>query len=244
MRGLMVVAMCAFLAAPALGARYRTYDFTIDQSMSYMEFGFYGAMSMYYGSSPIAGNFQMRYDSDAVPNWESTCIAMHDIDAWNTNTFSFGFGPLSGKIWPGYSGMPIPGYPGGMRLLGFDKDRNEGTGPADNVHYTESTTVNWTEVYVEGEGYMPALSPPYFTLSEWVGPMPWLIHAAMDNGLGVPTPGNVETTLQTRGLYPIQPGVYLDVIIVLAGAGDIVPEPGTLSLLALSGLALIRRRRA
>lgn len=244
MRGLMVVAMCALMVAPAFAVSYRTYDFTIDSSMSYMEFGFYGAMSMYYGSSPIAGGFQMRYDADLVPDWESHCVAMKDIDAWNTSTFSFGFGALSARIWPGYSGMPIPGYPGGMRLLGFDQDATEGTGPADNIHYTESTTVEWTEVLVQGEGYISALSPPYFTLNEWVGPMPWLIHAAMDNGLGVTVPGPVETTLQTRGLYPIQPGVYLDVIIVLAGAGDIVPEPGTLSLLALSGLALIRRRRA
>jgi hypothetical protein len=211
-----------------------------------MEFGFAGAMSMYYGSSPIAGSFQMRYDADLVDQglWESHCIAQRDIDAWNTQMFSFGFGPLSGIIWPGYSGLPIPGYPGGMRLTGFDKDNSLYGTPADTAHYLESGTVNWTEVYVEGEGYMPALSPPYFTLSEWVGPMPWLIHAALDNGLGVTVPGPVETTMYTRGLYPVQPGVYLDVIIMIAGAGDMVPEPGTMSLLALSGLALIRRRRA
>jgi hypothetical protein len=171
-------------------------------------------------------------------------MQMEAISAASTTAFSFGFGAVTGKFQ----------NPGDLTFTDFDENDDMGTYPpfpGNDVLYGGppiSSNLVYTEVYVYGIGYLSALSPPYFTLDEWIGPAPWSVQVASDNALGVngvaAGPPEVEAVLHLRGLYPVQTGTTIDFILHLAGQGlVVVPEPATLCLLGLAGLPLLRRRR-
>ena len=207
--------------------------FTIDPARSYTELGFYGAPSFTYGSSPLVGEYGVM-TMNPVANWANGVFELETISAVSTTSFSFGFGAVTG----------IFQNPGDLTFTDFDEGDND-QGFAWGEPAVASGTI-YTEVYVYGVGYLSALSPPYFTLDEWIGPAPFVTQLAWDDNLGVngAVAGDVESVIHLRGLYPVQTGTTIDFILHLEGQGVIqVPEPATLSMLGLACLPLLRRRR-
>ena len=242
MRGLVALVVLALVAGPALAAGPgNDTTFVLDESQSFIEMGFYGSPSFTYGSSPLAGSFVLNLsNTECLPaDWNVHC-EFEGINAASTAPFSFGFGATT-MHWL---------TAGALQLTDFDEYDNDSCELAGGPAISSCTMV--TQMYVYGIGYMSALSPPYFTLDEWVpheaAPgygLPFAVQVANDNSLGIGGAGapEVESTIHMRGFYPVQTGVTLDFILHLAGQGACVPEPATLGLVGLAGLALLRRRR-
>jgi hypothetical protein len=233
MRVILAFTVCVLVAGPALAAGPGTdYKFILDRNQSFIEMGFDGAPSFTYGSSPLEGHFTLNL-TGGPGDWSGNCEA-EGVSVSNTEAYSFGFGATTMHYLA----------PDTVRITDFDQWDEDSTAIAGTP--VASGTL-MTEMFVYAAGYMSALSPPYFTLSEWVPDtppgypygIPWQIQVADDNNLGINRPGTPEATMYMYGQYEVQTGVYLNFYINLAGA---VPEPGTISLLALGALGLLRRR--
>ena len=239
MRGIAVVVACALLVAPAMAGD--TYRFVVDPNMSFIELGFEGAGSFTYGSSPNVGTFKLELDTASLLN--GSMCAFVDVDTRTTQQLKFGFGALSGVFAAGAVEMQdaYTEIPGTL----------SGAPPIASASTPPGIPGICSGVYVYAPGYMVAIG--YFTLDEWIGrtgapypPFPyglwWDVQVAYDNDLGIDglAPGELEATLYASGQYEVQTGVFLNMYIQLAGQ---TPEPTSLSLLGLAGLALLRRRR-
>jgi hypothetical protein len=181
----------------------------------------------------MVGTFNMQLQGTS-PSWNGAAT-LFDVDLVNTTTLVFGFGAQQGTFLPGDLKLTDAGGTTAGVLAG-------GPPIASGAWYET--------LHIVAQGTMPALATTtnptgYFTLNSTIGPLPFYsVQVADDNNLGMAPPGTPEAVLAAYGVYPVEAGgttAFLDVYINMGGAA---PEPGTASLLALAGLALVRRRRA
>jgi len=231
MRKLFALGLCLAIVAPAWAGT--PYAFVSDGSASNVLLRFQGSPKYTWGVAPMVGTFNMALGGSS-PSWNGNAV-LFDVDVVNTSTLVFGFGAQTGTFQPGHLRLTDAGGTTVGVLAG-------GPPIAAGAWYETLTIV--------AEGTMPALADSgnptgYFTLNSTVGPLPlYMVQVADDNNLGLTPAGSPEALLNAYGVYPVEAGgttAFLDVYINLGGAA---PEPGTASLLALAGLALIRRRRA
>ena len=230
MRKLFALGLCLAIVAPAWAG---PYAFVADPAASNTLLRFQGSPKYTWGVAPMVGTFNMQLQGSS-PSWNGAAT-IFDVDVVNTSTLIFGFGAQQGTFEPGHLRLTDAGGTTLGTLAG-------GPPVASGAWYETLTIV--------AEGTMPALATAgnptgYFTLNSVIGPLPFYnVMVADDNNLGMTPPGTPEALLNAYGVYPVEAGgttAFLDVYINLGGAA---PEPGTASLLALAGLALIRRRRA
>ena len=228
MRKLFALGLCLAIVAPAFAG---PYAFVSDGSASYTLLRFQGSPKYTWGIAPMQGTFNMQLQATS-PRWNSAAT-LFDIDVVNTATLVFGFGAQTGTFQAGDLKLTDAG--------GTTAGILSGGPPVASGAWYET-------MHIVASGTMPALitagNPTgYFTLNSTIGPLP-LYSVQVGDDLGLTPPGTPDAVVAAYGVYPVEAGgttAFLDVYIQLGGAA---PEPGTASLLALAGLALIRRRRA
>ncbi len=235
-----VLGLVALLVAPAAAADQ--YDFTLDQAKSSITITLPAGLGS--ANSPLSGTYSMKMDPPSgaynTRNW-NVLTSLNTIAATNTSTMTL--------MVPAQN-IYVQVLPGGFQAMDWNMNKaaipsttlaggpNISSGaigtapfplPSDGTEILLSIFNQFTGTYITKNG----------ASGEWFK-MNWSIQVSDDNWLGVAGTGDVES--HVLATYIDGNGIRYDTN--LYGRGALVPEPATMGLLALGGLALLRRRRA
>ncbi len=221
-----VVTLIGALVVPAAAAD--KYQFTLDASKSTITIQLPAFMGGGSTASPLVGTYSMMLDPPSG-SW-NVAASLDTVSATNTGQLS-----LSA---PSYN-IYVVSYPGDFKAM--DWNQNKAAIPSTTLsggpNISSSSSLS-TAILVS---IFNELNQAYVTANGAAGEwdlMNWNIAVSDADWIGVAGAGQVES--HVRGSYMDKN--YITYVADLYGRGDIVPEPATLGLLALSSLALLRRR--
>lgn len=227
-----VAGLVVVLAVPAVAANQ--YDFTLDQAKSSITITlpvFAGGAST---TSPLSGTYSLMLgDPSGTYNTRDWNVqaSLNTISATNTAQMLL-VAPLVG--------INVQVDPGDFNAM--DWNQNKGAIPSTTLaggpNISSGTLA--TEILLS---IFDRVSNSYITNNgasgEWFL-MTWSIQVSDDDWLAVAGTGDVESYV-TATYYDKN---LIKYVTKLYGRGTLIPEPATMALLALGGLALLRRRPA
>jgi len=227
LRSSAVIGLVSILVAPA--AATEMHSFTIDPAKSTFTASVVVFGITFSGGGPVAGTYSMMLEppSGIYPtrNWNVTA-SLDTISATNTTQIHF--------VVPTFADVLL--NPGDFNAMDFNMTKGAipstvlSGGP--NISSGTLSTEILVSVYDQN---MPGYVTDNGAAGEW-DPMNWNIQVSDADYLGVAGVGDVESHLSA--VYTAPNGITYTTELY----GRLVPEPATMGLLALGGLALLRRR--
>jgi len=238
-----VAGLVAVMIVPAVAADQ--YNFTLDESKSKVTITLPAGLGS--TSSPLSGTYSLKLDPPSgtynTRNW-NVLTSLNTINATNTSTMTLMVNsppapePIYVRVDPGdfdamdwnmnKAAIPSTTLAGGPNISSGAIGTSTFPNPPDGTEILVSIYNQLTMSYITNNG----------AAGEWIM-MNWGIQVSDDDWLSVAGTGDVESHVSAIFIDTDTFNIVYDV--QLYGRGTI-PEPATMSLLALGGLALLRRR--